>query len=200
MQRKIGIFGGSFDPIHLGHLDLMKLALSKISLDKLIIIPAGAAPHKSGSFFDARLRLKMVRESVKELADSRISVSNWEIKQAKLTGKKSYTVQTMRYFQQLYPQDQLYLILGTDMMADLANWKQSEEIVAGMKIVMVNRAESVPLNPKELRYQPDIIITDSPINVSSTEIRRRLQTGGNLENLVPKSIIPLLQNNRRKIN
>ena len=137
--QKVGLFGGSFDPIHLGHVEIAQMAIKEIPLDILVVMPAGKAPHKSGAFFSGELRLKMTQAAMADLNDDRILVSDWEVKQAQVNGKTSFTVDTMRYLKKKYPGAELYLILGTDMFNTLSTWKDPEIIAANMKLVLVNR-------------------------------------------------------------
>lgn len=193
MRERIGIFGGSFDPIHIGHVEIAKYAVEEIPLDRLIVIPAGAAPHKSGAWLKGALRLKMTRAAIAEIGDERIVVSNYEILAAG-QGKKSYTVDTMRRFQNLYPLSQIYFILGTDMLFDLPNWKNPEEIVRGMKLVLAHRPEDEKgVDISSAPFPPDFVLSHTPASVSSTEIRRLIKEGKSIHNLVPNSVENLIQ-------
>ena len=195
--QKIGLFGGSFDPIHLGHVEIAQMAIKDIPLDILVVMPAGKAPHKNGAFFSDELRLKMTQASMADLNDDRIVVSDWELKQAQVNGKTSFTVDTMRYLKKKYPGAELYLILGTDMFNTLSTWKDPEIIAANMKLVLVNRRGEKLYKPNRKKdvktYTPDIVISAEPLEVSSTEIRRRLAAGEPVEGLVPDSALRVLK-------
>ena len=199
--QKIGLFGGSFDPIHLGHVEIAQMAIKEIPLDILIVMPAGKAPHKNGAFFSDELRLKMTQAAMAELNDDRIVVSDWEVKQAQVNGKTSFTVDTMRYLKKKYPGSELYLILGTDMFNILSMWKDPEIIAANMKLVLVNRRGEKLYKPRIKKdsvytniYSPDVVISAEPLEVSSTEIRRRLASGESVDGLVPDSALQVLKN------
>jgi nicotinate-nucleotide adenylyltransferase len=199
--QKIGLFGGSFDPIHLGHVEIAQMAIKEIPLDILVVMPAGKAPHKNGAFFSDELRLKMTQAAMADLNDDRIIVSDWEMKQAQVNGKTSFTVDTMRYLKKKYPGAELYLILGTDMFNTLSTWKDPEIIAANMKLVLVNRrGEKLykPIRRKDSTctniYSPDVVISAEPLEVSSTEIRRRLTAGESVVGLVPDSALQVLKN------
>lgn len=199
--QKIGLFGGSFDPIHLGHVEIAQMAIKEIPLDILVVMPAGKAPHKNGAFFSDELRLKMTQAAMADLNDDRIVVSDWEIKQAQVNGKTSFTVDTMRYLKKKYPGDELYLILGTDMFNTLSTWKDPEIIAANMKLVLVNRRGEKLYKPSRKKdssdiktYTPDVVISAEPLEVSSTEIRRRLTAGESVVGLVPDSALQVLKN------
>lgn len=198
--QKIGLFGGSFDPIHLGHVEIAQMAIKEIPLDILVVMPAGKAPHKNGAFFSDELRLKMTQAAMADLNDDRIVVSDWEVKQAQVNGKTSFTVDTMRYLKKKYPGAELYLILGTDMFNTLSTWKDPEIIAANMKLVLVNRRGEKLYKPSRKKdnsytkiYKPDIVISAEPLEVSSTEIRRRLAAGESVDGLVPDSALQVLK-------
>ena len=205
--QKIGLFGGSFDPIHLGHVEIAQMAIKEIPLDILVVMPAGKAPHKNGAFFSDKLRLKMTQAAMADLNDDRIVVSNWEMKQAQVNGKTSFTVDTMRYLKKKYPGAELYLILGTDMFNTLSTWKDPEIIAANMKLVLVNRRGEKLYKPRrkkdnerEIIYSPDVVISAEPLEVSSTEIRRRLASGESVDGLVPDSVLRVLKNASFDVN
>lgn len=199
--QKIGLFGGSFDPIHLGHVEIAQMAIKEIPLDILVVMPAGKAPHKNGAFFSDELRLKMTQAAMADLNDDRIIVSDWEMKQAQVNGKTSFTVDTMRYLKKKYPGAELYLILGTDMFNTLSTWKDPEIIAANMNLVLVNRRGEKLYKPTRKKdsiitdiYSPDVVISAEPLEVSSTEIRRRLASGESVVGLVPDSALQVLKN------
>ena len=205
--QKIGLFGGSFDPIHLGHVEIAQMAIKEIPLDILVVMPAGKAPHKNGAFFSDELRLKMTQAAMADLNDDRIVVSDWEMKQAQVNGKTSFTVDTMRYLKKKYPGAQLYLILGTDMFNTLSSWKDPEIIAANMKLVLVNRRGEKLYKPRRKKdsesaniYNPDVVISAEPLEVSSTDIRRRLTAGESVKGLVPDSVLRVLKNASFDVN
>lgn len=205
--QKIGLFGGSFDPIHLGHVEIAQMAIKEISLDILVVMPAGKAPHKNGAFFSDELRLKMTQAAMADLNDDRIVVSDWEMKQAQVNGKTSFTVDTMRYLKKKYPGAELYLILGTDMFNTLSTWKDPEIIAANMKLVLVNRRGEKLCKPSRKKdssdikiYEPNVVISAEPLEVSSTEIRRRLAAGESVDGLVPDNALRVLKDASFDVN
>lgn len=205
--QKIGLFGGSFDPIHLGHVEIAQMAIKDIQLDILVVMPAGKAPHKNGAFFSDELRLKMTQAAMADLNDDRIVVSDWEMNQAQVNGKTSFTVDTMRYLKKKYPGADLYLILGTDMFNTLSTWKDPEIIAANMKLVLVNRRGEKLYKPRRRKdsedikiYNPDVVISAEPLEVSSTEIRRRLASGESVDGLVPDSALKVLKDASFDVN
>ena len=109
-MKKIAMFGGSFNPPHIGHLELAQAFIDRLSLDKLLLIPVFSPPHKSGSeMASAQHRLNMCK--LLEKYNNKIEVSDIEV----IRGGSSYTVDTLKALQALYPDDELFLIIGADM-------------------------------------------------------------------------------------
>lgn len=178
-MRKVGIYGGSFDPVHKGHKLLAENLSKEINADKVIIIPAAVSPFKKGTVASDEDRLNMCRLAFSE---DLFTISDWEIK----NGGKSYTIDTVSELKRLYPNDKLYLFMGDDMLLSFHKWYKYDEILKlctlvcgcrtedGEKLsLMKDYAENV-LNLKE----NEIVICESePIEISSTEIRENLKKG-----------------------
>ena len=122
---KIGIYGGTFNPIHLGHMAAAKFAAEYLELDKLLLIPAGIPPHKAmaedTALPEQRLAMTKLAAQSPELAGV-AEVSDIELRRE----GKSYTVDTLRALREQYPEDQLYLLMGTDMFLTLQYWREPE--------------------------------------------------------------------------
>jgi nicotinate-nucleotide adenylyltransferase len=177
---RIGILGGTFNPVHIGHLILAEEAHFKLKLDKIIFVPAFLPPHKEAeSVINAKHRLHMVNLAIE---DNRVfEVSTVEI-DAK---KKSYSIDTLKEFRKAYGEDaQLYFITGSDSLKDLFSWKNVNDIFKISKFVVANRpGYPVKEVPKEVET---VVIT--PIEVSSEDIRRRLKEGRSIRYLVPEKV------------
>lgn len=122
---KIGIFGGTFDPVHNEHVKVAKIAIEKLELDKLIIMPTFIPPHKTRTVTDGRIRLEMLRSCFSGI--EKIEVSDYEITK----GGTSYTYQTVEYFKKKY-QCELYFLVGTDMLTNFKTWKNPMPITEFM--------------------------------------------------------------------
>ena len=121
---KIGIFGGSFNPIHKGHMHLAESVMEDIKLDKIIFVPSKISPHKSSDeYISENDRLEMVRLSI--MNNRNFEVSDYELTQERV----SYSVYTVRHFKEKYPDDELYLLVGTDMLLCFEKWYKFEEIM-----------------------------------------------------------------------
>ncbi len=165
---KIGVFGGTFNPPHNGHVRLAKAAADELKLDKLLVIPSCIPPHKiAAKLADGQERLKMCRLAFG--CDPRFEVSPMELKR----GSRSYTVETLRELKALYPDSELYFIVGSDMLESFDKWYLWQEILSLSVLCAASREEG---------YSPDLsrfgklaerikIITLDPLEVSSTQIR-----------------------------
>lgn len=177
---RIGILGGTFNPIHIGHLILAEEAYFKLKLDKLVFVPAFVPPHKSSSeVINAKDRLEMVRLAIED--NPAFDVSTFEID----SKKKSYSIDTLKEFRKVYGEDaQLCFITGSDSLKDLFSWKNINDIFKISRFIVANRP-GYPIKdvPKEV---DTVVIT--PIEVSSEDIRKRLTEGRSIRYLVPEKV------------
>ena len=177
---RIGILGGTFNPIHIAHLILADEALSKLRLDKIVFVPTYIPPHKNIDVsMKPKDRLKMVELAVED--NDAFEVSKFELEMK----KKSYSVDTIKEFRKVYGDAaQLYFITGSDLLKDLFSWKNVNEIFKMSKFVVANRpgypVEGVPEDAET------VVIT--PIEVSSEDIRKRLKEGRSIRYLVPEKV------------
>ncbi len=167
---RIGIFGGSFDPIHSEHISLAKQAVTDLSLDRLFVMPAASPPHKPWRALapnDVRFQLCALAFADEE----KITVSDYEL----TSGGTSYTYLTVRHFRLLYPDAQLYFLMGADMLRDFPSWKNPMEILEDCTLAVCSRAGD---NCEEIRaefrakFGKDFqLLTYHGKPVSSTEMR-----------------------------
>jgi len=185
---RIGVLGGTFDPIHVAHLLLAEQAREQLVLDKVLLIPAGDPWRKaSRDVSPAALRLEMVRRATAE--NPLFEVDDREVRRDGAT----YTVDTLRELRaELDEDDDLFLILGEDALADLPNWKEPEALPEYATIVVAPR-EGVEL-PETLPFDPAAIERiDMPyLDVSSTDLRQRARLGRSLRYLVPDAVLAFI--------
>ena len=177
---RIGILGGTFNPIHIGHLILAEEAYLKLKLDKLVFVPAFVPPHKdSAEIISAKDRLEMVRLAIED--NPAFEVSTFEID----SKKKSYSIDTLKEFRSVYGEDsQLCFITGSDSLKDLFSWKNINDIFKISKFIVANRP-GYPI--KEVPKEVDTVVI-TPIEVSSEDIRRRLKEARSIRYLVPEKV------------
>jgi len=177
---KLGVLGGTFNPIHLGHLVLAEQAREKLSLDKIIFMPANLSPHKENSdVAPAFARYQMVKIAIQ--GNKYFSVSRLEIKR----GGTSYSVDTLKQLRRIYPKDELFFIVGSDVLKDLADWKDIEEIFSLAKFVVATRP-GYPIG----NMPPGIIALNiRAVDICAYEIREFIKNGFSVRYLVPDKVI-----------
>jgi nicotinate-nucleotide adenylyltransferase len=176
---KIGILGGTFNPIHIGHLILAEEAREKLSLDEIIFVPAYLPPHKdSADIAPAKQRLEMVKVAIR--TNRKFSVSDIEIKR----DGRSYTIDTLRAFKEIYPRDELYFIIGSDLLKYLDEWKELKDIITMVKFIAATRPgyalEKIPSHISTLPIRA--------VDVSGFEIRQAIREGKSFRYLVPEAV------------
>jgi len=183
---RIGMFGGAFDPPHLGHVALARAAVDQLGLDQLRVFPTGQAWHKARELSPAAHRLAMAELAFADVP--RAVVDGRELHRAGPT----YTIDTLRELQKEYPQAQLLLVIGADQAEALHGWRESAEIARIAIISIAARARPVtdapPFDASRLppgRRQP---VELPPMPVSSTEIRRRAAARQDITQLVPAAV------------
>lgn len=173
---RVGLFGGSFNPIHRGHIHLAQSVCESLHLDRVVLIPSKRSPHKSNDeYVSDEHRLNMCKLAVRDYPN--FTVSNFEI----LNDGISYTIYTVRHFRELYPDDSLYLLIGSDMLLSFDTWKDYREIIDTVTLVAVSRQlgdyESLLAKAELLHQQCNarvVVLNVPPIEVSSTEVRKNI--------------------------
>jgi len=177
---RIGILGGTFNPIHIGHLILAEEALSKLKLDNVVLVPTYIPPHKHvEGGVKPQDRLKMVELAIADNDSFKVSTFELDSK------KKSYSIETLKEFRNNYGEDaQLFFITGSDLLKDLFSWKNVNEIFKMSKFIVAPRPGYPVKNvPEEVET---VVIT--PIEISSEDIRKRLKEGKSIRYLVPEKV------------
>jgi nicotinate-nucleotide adenylyltransferase len=189
-KERIGILGGTFDPIHLGHLVLAEETRTALGLDRVIFVPAAQPWRKVGrAISDAGDRLAMVRLAI--ASNPCFTVSTIELERRGPT----YTVETLRQMRAAAPNALLWFILGSDALLDLPNWKAPDEILSQARLAVATRqgAELERLDElqgllPELRRQLDLVPMPR-VSISSSDLRRRLRAGVSTRYLLPDDIV-----------
>ncbi len=200
MSERIGIFGGSFNPVHTGHLILAQDALEHMGLDRMVFVPAAQPPHKPAvPLAPPGDRLEMLRLAI--AGDPRFEVSDEEIRH----GGVSYTVDTLRRFRASRPEAELYFIIGGDSLRELHTWREIEVLLTLARIVTVARpgfdpgrfdAAALRLpDPWPVRLAAHCVM-GHPVEISSTDIRARIARGRSIRYLVPGAVERYIQTMR----
>ncbi len=197
-MSKIGIMGGTFDPIHNGHLMLGRQALREYELDQIWFMPSGQPPHKKDHrVTDAHIRCDMVRLALR--GQPNFVFSDFEIKRPGNT----YTAQTLMLLHQEYPEHQFYFIVGADSLFEIERWYEPERImsqtvilVAGREYEGIHRSLKQQIRYLEAKYGARIhLLHCREMDVSSEEIRSLVADGGSAKPFVPGAVYAYLKKN-----
>lgn len=194
-MKKKGIFGGTFDPIHHGHLHIAYESIYKLGLDEVIFMPSGNPPHKTNKMItESEIRYELVKEAIK--GEEKFKVSKYEIDKKGL----SYTYETLKFFNEKEKDTEWYFITGVDCLMDIYKWKNVNSILNSCKFVVFNRngyEKKDIINQKtqvEKQFNKKIIFLDIPImEISSTNIRNKVKKGEKISYLVPQGVNNLLK-------
>ena len=192
---KIAMFGGSFDPVHNDHVKLCKSMLSEFSLDRVVVFPAACSPFKFNTQTATFHRLNMCRLAFAN--ESKVEVSDFEI----LKGGKSYTVDTLKHLKEIYPDGELYLIVGADAFMTLDKWYNAPEIFQLAHILTVVRDDDTieDLQEKAQQYKvfnPRYTLVNRAIGeTSSSKIREQLKSGVFSDIDLPTSVFNYIKDN-----
>lgn len=187
---KLGIFGGTFNPIHLGHLLIAEDAAEAFQLDRVVFIPSAAPPHKRPRVLaPAADRLRMVKLAIQ--GNSRFTCSDIEVRRA----GPSYSVETLRHLRSAMPQARFFFIIGADSLRELHRWKEAAELVKLCEFICLARPGQRVARAR-LRGARIHKLTGHPADVSSTDIRRRAARGDTIRYLVPDAVRRYIERHR----
>lgn len=187
---RLGILGGSFDPVHLGHLVMADVCREQLKLDEVWFVPAGHPPHKTDrELAPAKNRSEMLEFALAGIPE--FQISDIELKK----DSTSFTVETLEQLAAEEPERELFLIIGADSLHDFPTWKEPARIAELARIVVVNRGRQDPpaLEEIEEKLGPEVadrirIVNIPGIDISSTDIRHRIRSGHSIRFLVPKAV------------
>ncbi|MBL7094497.1 nicotinate-nucleotide adenylyltransferase [candidate division KSB1 bacterium] len=191
-KRLIGLFGGSFDPIHNGHLQIAAAAQEQLLINEIFFIPAAIPPHKQHiTLTEANHRLRMVQLSVEDNSD--FKACDLEIRRSGV----SYTIDTLTYFRHNYNLtcDQLHFIIGADGLVNFHKWLEPEKILQCCQVVVYNRA-GVDLEAVNENIKKKVFFLNAPlIDISSTTIRNKIRSGESLNEFMPERVVDYILSN-----
>lgn len=188
MKKKIGVFGGTFNPIHIGHLILAEKAYEEFDLDEVLFVPTGISYLKDPSvILDKKTRIALTGEAIGE--NPHFALSTVETDRP----GRSYTCETLKILNKEYPNSEFYLIIGADSLFEIEQWKSPDEIMKNAIIIAAKRNGSTTqelsdkVDELKSKYNADIrLLPCTYIDISSTEIRDRVKAGKTIRYLVPE--------------
>jgi len=188
MQR-IGLFGGTFDPVHLGHLLVAQAAYEELELSRLFFIPAAQSPFKPESNpAPAAARLRLLRLAL--AGQSQYEVDEQEIRR----GGMSFTIETVRDYVARYPGTELFYLIGADQVEQLEKWRSAEELARLVQFAVIPRSGATMVTerpPFRLR-----MLQGFPVGIASSQIRARVRAGLPIQPLVPAAVAEAIRNSR----
>ena len=186
---KLGVFGGSFDPIHAGHLELAKIAQKQFELAEVMLVPTAVSPFKkNGAVASNEARLAMLQLAIE--GEDKLSICTYDMDR----GGRSYTIELMRHLREEHPDAELFFIIGGDSLSTLDHWYCSHELVEEFSFIIFARAgESLlfsdEFSPQEKEKLQRFVVPSFNMPVSSTELRQALAEGiMPQEELLPKAV------------
>ena len=196
MALKIGVLGGTFSPVHLGHLLLAQEAMEKAKLSKVIFIPCGNPPHKAAeAVIDAPLRFEMVRRAIDKNPD--FEISDIEIN----SDGPSYTAKTLEKMREIYKDDEIFFIVGADSLCNIEKWYHPERIFANAEIIAAYRGgEDLSefhnaVEHCKSKYGAKILAVEMTVNMSSSDIRERIKNGISVRYMLMPEVIEYIEEN-----
>lgn len=179
---RVGLFGGSFDPVHKGHIRLALLAKKEFRLNKVIFIPAYKPPHKAHKVLTSPShRLKMLLLAVKKYPS--LSVSSVELDRKKAV----YTYQTLEHFSRACPKCDLFFIVGSDSLAEMDNWKKPAKILELSRLI-VGRRRNAAAPASKLGHERVFVLSGQIPPASSSEIRKKIKAGQPYKTMLPTTV------------
>jgi nicotinate-nucleotide adenylyltransferase len=181
---KIGLFFGSFNPIHVGHLFVAEIALERAELDEVWFVISPASPYKmdTGELADERSRLIMALNAIEY--NSKLRVSNLEFS----LPYPSYTSVSLEEFKRLYPEDSFSLICGTDVYVDIPNWKFGQEVIDAVDFIVYPRSSATTYSPEEMKEKTLWLDAVSTLEISSTYIRNQIKNNKTTMHILPEKV------------
>jgi len=186
-MKRVGLFGGSFDPVHNAHVALATLALDELRLDEVRWIPVGRPSQKTRTLSDAADREAMVRLAIAD--EPRFVLDRIELKRRGI----SYTLDTVRELAAAEPGNEWVLILGQDQYATLHTWRDWRELVSRVTLAIANRPDVAAVPNPQIARVPHEMVSLPMMDISSTEVRRRVAAGESIANLVPPAVASYIE-------
>lgn len=187
--KKTGVFGGAFNPVHNGHVRLAEEAVKQLKLRRLLIIPTYVSPHKHTELLPFEDRAEMCRRAFGHIPGA--EVSNIEVR----LGGTSYSINTVRALKEMYPDEQLFLLIGGDMLFSFDKWYKYESLLKETKVCAVARDDDSLVDMME--YANEIgrvkVLPTQAVTMSSTQVRETVANGGDISEMVPAGVAEFIR-------
>ena len=187
--KKTGIFGGAFNPVHNGHVRLAEEAVKQLKLRRLLIIPTYISPHKHTELLPFEDRAEMCRRAFGHIPGA--EVSDIEVR----LGGTSYSINTVRALKEMYPDEQLFLLIGGDMLFSFDKWYKYESLLKETKVCAVARDDDSLVDMME--YANEIgrvkVLPTQAVTISSTQVRETVANGGDISEMVPAGVAEFIR-------
>jgi nicotinate-nucleotide adenylyltransferase len=178
--KKIGIYGGTFDPIHHGHLILGRQACEELGLDRLIFVPAALSPFKKATHANAEARMSMLRAALE--GELLFTLNDCELRRP----PPSYSIDTVSEIHEREPDAELFWLLGADNIDRLSSWHRFEDLKKLVQFVVLDRGCGE-------KSAHEYLLVQRNIDISATEIRKRVASGRSIRYLVPKAVEEIIR-------
>lgn len=190
-MNNIVLFGGTFNPIHNGHVFIVKECIKRISMEKLFIIPAKIPPHKKNNedIIDGIHRINMCKLAFENISKS--EVSDFELKSLGV----SYTINTVIHFQYFLKKSKMFLLMGEDMFYTFETWKDYKKILDMVSLIVIPRGIDSLIKSNNITRNINILNVAAP-NISSTQIRKNIACGKSINDLVPDKVVSYIKKNK----
>ncbi|MEX2632880.1 MAG: nicotinate (nicotinamide) nucleotide adenylyltransferase [Balneolales bacterium] len=186
MSERVGLFGGSFDPVHIGHQHIVQSFLESDLIDTLWILPTLNPPHKNQQeLTEYSIRCEMVKAAFQNWPRVKVSLVEEHLQ------VPNYTLKTVQYLQDEYPQKKFLLCIGSDSLVQIATWYRYKELLDHCDLLVARRPEyDASEVPPEARVR---LVEHQPVSFSSTEIRQRISCGESVSGLVPPEVLEVIE-------
>ena len=191
MTDRVIVFGGTFDPVHVGHLAIAEQSLERTGMDAVWFVPANVPPLRAAAAAAAETRLAMLRTATH--GHRGFTVLDAELRR----GGVSYTADTMRALRAMYPDTEFVILVGADAARSIGDWHGADALLAGERFLIVNRSGTPSIDSAELKklgFEPKrttVLEVASPL-VSASEVRRRAAAGEDITGMVPGAVAELI--------
>ncbi len=190
---RTGIFGGSFNPVHNGHIHLARSIMEELSLDRIFLVPSRISPHRSiAEYASGEDRLEMLRLAC--LGEKGLEPCDYELKSERV----SYTIYTVEHFREKYPDDELFLLVGSDMLLSFDKWYRFEDILETVTLAVASREDGdtaeLERKAEELSAYGSIFLSKADaVSVSSTNIRKKIVKNENYSCYLDKNVVQYIR-------